>query len=50
VAAVLGQLAAGHTVAEVLDAYPYIQEADVRAAPAYAAWRVDEFELPIPAA
>lgn len=50
VATVLGQLAAGHTVAEVLDAYPYLEEADVRAALAYAAWRVEEFELPIPAA
>jgi uncharacterized protein (DUF433 family) len=50
VANVLGQLAAGHTVDAVLDAYPYLEEADVRAALAYAAWRVEEFELPIPAA
>jgi uncharacterized protein (DUF433 family) len=50
VATVLGQLAAGHSVAQVLDAYPNLQEADVRAALAYAAWRVEEFELPIPAA
>lgn len=50
VATVLGQLASGHTVAEVLTAYPYLAEADIRAALAYAAWRVEDFELPIPAA
>jgi uncharacterized protein (DUF433 family) len=34
----------------VIEAYPYLEEADVRAALAYAAWRVEEFELPLPAA
>ena len=50
VSTILGQLAAGHSVSEVLEAYPYLEEADVRAALAYAAWRVEEFELPLPAA
>ena len=50
VATVLGQLAAGHSITDVLDAYPYLEEADIRAALAYAAWRVEEFGLPIPAA
>jgi uncharacterized protein (DUF433 family) len=50
VVTILGQLAAGHSVSEVIEAYPYLEEADVRAALAYAAWRVEEFELPLPAA
>jgi uncharacterized protein (DUF433 family) len=50
VVTILGQLAAGHSVFEVIEAYPYLEEADVRAALAYAAWRVEEFELPLPAA
>jgi len=47
---ILGQLAAGHSVSKVLEAYPYLDEADIRAALAYAAWRVEEFKLPLPAA
>lgn len=50
VGAILGQLAAGHSVADVLVAYPYLTESDVQAALSYAAWRADEFEFPIPAA
>ena len=34
---VLGQLAAGHTVDDVLDAYPYLERDDVLAALAWAA-------------
>ena len=50
VGAILGQLAAGHSVAHVVAAYPYLTESDVQAALSYAAWRTDEFEFPIPAA
>ena len=31
-------------------AYPYIEEEDIRQALAYAAWRVEEFEVPLPTA
>ncbi len=47
VGTVIGLLAAGKSVDDVLAAYPYIDAGDVRAALAYAAWRVEEVELPI---
>ncbi|WJK41518.1 DUF433 domain-containing protein [Solwaraspora sp. WMMA2056] len=47
VTAVLGQLAAGRSVEEVLDDYPYLEPADVLAALEYAALAVQERELPI---
>ena len=50
VGAVVGLVAAGHSNAEILDAYPYLEEEDIRQALGYAAWRVEELELPIPAA
>ena len=49
VSAVLGQLAAGRTVDEVLGDYPYLEREDVFAALAYAAAAVSERELPLPA-
>jgi uncharacterized protein (DUF433 family) len=47
---VVGLVAAGHSYAEILSAYPYLEEEDIRQALAYAAWRVEEIEVPIPAA
>jgi uncharacterized protein (DUF433 family) len=41
---------AGHSNTEILDAYPYLEEEDIRQALAYAAWRVEEIELPLPMA
>jgi len=49
VSAVVGQLAAGRTIEEVLDDYPYLERADVLAALEYAAAAVSERELPLPA-
>jgi uncharacterized protein (DUF433 family) len=45
VGVVLGQLAAGHTIEEVLRDYPYIQREDILAALQYAAWRAQEEEV-----
>ncbi len=42
---VVGLLAAGRSVAEILLAYPYLEEIDIRAALAYAAWRSEEFDI-----
>jgi len=42
---VVGLLAAGHTIPEILQAYPYLEEEDIRAALAYAAWRAEEIEV-----
>jgi uncharacterized protein (DUF433 family) len=47
VSAVLGQLAAGLTVPEVLADYPYLDRADVLAALEFAAAAVQERELPL---
>ncbi len=45
VATVLGLLASGHSRDEILEAYPYLEQADIEASLAYAAWRVEEREL-----
>lgn len=47
VATVLGQLAAGHSIDEVLADYPYLERDDVLAALEFAAAIVDERELPL---
>ncbi|PYR62946.1 MAG: hypothetical protein DMF87_09195 [Acidobacteria bacterium] len=47
VGTVVGLVAAGRTVPEILAAYPYLEEPDIREALAYAAWRVEETEIPI---
>jgi len=47
VGTVVGLLASGHSVADVLQAYPYLEEEDLREALAYAAWRAEEVEVPL---
>jgi len=49
VGTVVGLVAAGHTAAEIVRLYPYLTEDDVREALAYAAWRVEEMEVPLAA-
>lgn len=49
VSAVVGQLAAGRSIDEVLADYPYLDRLDVLAALEYAAAAVSERELPLPA-
>jgi uncharacterized protein (DUF433 family) len=44
---VLGQLAAGRAVDEILADYPYLERDDIHAALEYAAAMVDERELPV---
>ena len=50
VGTVIGLLAAGHSVDKILDAYPYLEREDIFAALEYAAWRVEEQEIPVEAA
>ena len=45
--AVVGLLAAGHSFTEVLKACPYVERGDPREAPAYAAWRAEQIEVPL---
>ena len=47
---IVGLVAAGHGFSEILTAYPYLEDEDIRQALAYAAWRVEEIEVPLPAA
>jgi uncharacterized protein (DUF433 family) len=50
VGAIVGLIAAGKSREEILEAYPYLEAEDIRQALVYAAWRVEEIELPLPAA
>jgi uncharacterized protein (DUF433 family) len=47
VGTIVGLMAAGKSVSEILELYPYVEEDDVRQALAYAAWRVEEVEIPL---
>ena len=43
----LGLLAAGESKESILKAYPYLEAEDIDQALAYAAWRVEEREVPL---
>ena len=45
VGTVVGLLASGHSVEDVLAHYPYLDRDDVLAALAYAAWRAEEVDV-----
>jgi uncharacterized protein (DUF433 family) len=47
VGTIIGLLASGRTMEEILAAYPYLEAADLQAALAYAALRTEEVELPL---
>ena len=47
VGTVVGLLAAGRTRAEILRAYPYLEREDIDQCLAYAAWRLEEREVPL---
>ena len=44
---IVGLLASGHSPEEILEAYPYLEREDIDQALAYAAWRVEEREVPL---
>ena len=48
VGTVVGLLAAGRSPAEILSAYPYFEREDIDQSLAYAAWRLEEREVPLP--
>ena len=50
VGTIIGLVASGTTFSELLALYPYLEEPDIRAALSYAAWRVEEREIPLFAA
>lgn len=47
VGTLLGLLAANNSRERILKAYPYLEDADIDAALAYAAWRLEEREEPL---
>ena len=47
VGTIVGLLASGHTREEILAMYPYLEPQDIVEALAYAAWRSDEFDVPV---
>ena len=50
VGTLVGLVASGRSNSQILAAYPYLEEEDILQALAYAAWRVEEIEVPLPAA
>jgi len=47
VGTIVGLVATGYTTADILKAYPYLEVEDIREALSYAAWRSEEFDLPL---
>jgi uncharacterized protein (DUF433 family) len=47
VSTIVGLFAAGRNRDEILKAYPYLEEGDIREALEYAAWRLEEIEVPL---
>ena len=47
VGTIVGLVAAGHSEAEILRLYPYLEAEDLRQALSYAAWRAEEIEVPL---
>ncbi len=47
VGTVVGLLAAGRSADEIMAAYPYLEREDIDQSLAYAAWRLEEREVPL---
>jgi uncharacterized protein (DUF433 family) len=45
VGTIVGLMASGHTPETILEAYPYLELADIYEALAFAAWRSEEIEV-----
>lgn len=50
VGTIIGLLASDHDIDKILTAYPYLEREDILEALAFAAWRVEEREIPMKAA
>ena len=44
---IVGLIASGHNKQEILAMYPYLENKDIEEALRYAAWRVEEIEVPL---
>lgn len=47
VAMVLGLMASGHSHEDILKAYPYLEAQDIDECLSYAAWRMEERDMPL---
>ena len=47
VGTIVGLIAAGETIDDILAAYPYLEREDIMEALSYAAWRSEERDLPL---
>ena len=50
VGTIVGLVASGYPHEEILRLYPYLQPEDIGAALSYAAWRVEELDVPLASA
>ncbi|MDO8549184.1 MAG: DUF433 domain-containing protein [Ignavibacteria bacterium] len=46
VGTIVGLVASGHSFPEILNLYPYLDTEDLQQALTYAAWRVEEKDIP----
>ena len=44
---IVGLVTSGHSTDEIIGIYPYLEAEDIRQSLAYAAWRVEEVEIPL---
>ncbi|MBI4774132.1 MAG: DUF433 domain-containing protein [Deltaproteobacteria bacterium] len=44
---IVGLVASDHTKKDILEMYPYLENEDIDEALRYAAWRVEEIEVPV---
>lgn len=47
VVTVVGLVASGYSNTDILKAYPYLEEEDIQQSLSYAAWKVQEIEMPL---
>lgn len=47
VGTIVGLVASGYSNSDILKAYPYLEEEDIHQSLSYAAWRVQEIEVPL---
>ena len=47
VSAIVAMIGSGHSFDEILDAYPYLELEDIKQSLRYAAWRLQEIDVPI---
>jgi uncharacterized protein (DUF433 family) len=44
---IIGHIASGYSHEDILKAYPYLEKQDIIQALEYAAWRVEEIDVPL---